>query len=136
MASKNETTNSPVHEFKVLHTGQRAFENPFLMVYYFLFITSKTFQALPFHFKDILQHFKFVNWRIRFLMSRTGYKTSKASISYSTRPTCLFCSPEGIINLQTNTTIRYTTLLYIFLINFQRLFTFLVITTSWNGRNF
>ena len=23
--------------------------------------------------KDILQHFKFVNWRIRFLMSRTGY---------------------------------------------------------------
>ena len=26
-----------------------------------------------FDFKDILQHFKFVNWRIRFLMSRTGY---------------------------------------------------------------
>ena len=24
-------------------------------------------------FKDILQHFKFVNWIIRFLMSRTGY---------------------------------------------------------------
>ena len=23
--------------------------------------------------KDILQHFKFVNWKIRFLMSRTGY---------------------------------------------------------------
>ena len=29
-----------------------------------------------FYFKDILQHFKFVNWRIRFLMSRTGYKTT------------------------------------------------------------
>ena len=30
-----------------------------------------------FDFKDILQHFKFVNWRIRFLMSRTGYMLIK-----------------------------------------------------------
>ena len=37
-----------------------------------------------FYFKDILQHFKFVNWRIgglknwriRFLMSRTGYRSA------------------------------------------------------------
>ena len=34
---KNESTNSPIHESKVLHKGQRAFYNPFLMVYYFLF---------------------------------------------------------------------------------------------------
>ena len=25
VTSKNETTNSPIHEFKVLHKGQRAF---------------------------------------------------------------------------------------------------------------
>ena len=38
------------------------------MVYHFNFITSKTFQALLFilkALKDILQHLKFVNWRIR-----------------------------------------------------------------------
>ena len=34
VTSKNGTTNSPIHEFKVLHKGQRAFKNPFLMVYY------------------------------------------------------------------------------------------------------
>ena len=27
MTSKNETTNSPIHEFKVLHKGPRAFKN-------------------------------------------------------------------------------------------------------------
>jgi hypothetical protein len=43
VTSKNETTNSPIHKFKVLHTGQRAFQSPFLMAYYFLFITLKTF---------------------------------------------------------------------------------------------
>ena len=31
-----------------------------------------------FYFKDILQHFKFVNWRIRFLMSRTGNNLFRA----------------------------------------------------------
>ena len=33
VTSKNETTNSPIHQFKVLHKGQRAFKTPFLMVY-------------------------------------------------------------------------------------------------------
>ena len=32
VTSKNETTNSPIHQFKVLHKGQRAFQTPFLMV--------------------------------------------------------------------------------------------------------
>ena len=41
VTSKNQITNSPINEFKVLHTGQRAFENPYLMEYYFLFITLK-----------------------------------------------------------------------------------------------
>ena len=41
VTSKNETTNSPIHEFKVLHKDQRAFKTPFLTVYYFLFITFK-----------------------------------------------------------------------------------------------
>ena len=45
------------------------------MVYYFLFITlKKNFSLFILKaLKDILLHFKFVNWRIRFLMSRTGY---------------------------------------------------------------
>ena len=39
------------YEFKVLHKGQRAFQNPFSMVFYLLFSTLKTFSALLFHFK-------------------------------------------------------------------------------------
>ena len=34
------------------------------MVYYFLFITLKIFQASFFDFKGILQHYEFENWRI------------------------------------------------------------------------
>ena len=52
------------------------------MVYYFLFVTLKTFSFFILKaFKDILQHFKscfkFLNWWIGgfvFLMSRTGQK--------------------------------------------------------------
>ena len=29
VTSKNETTNSPIYEFKVLHKGQRVFQTPF-----------------------------------------------------------------------------------------------------------
>ena len=62
-------TNSPIHEFKVLQKGQRAFWNPFLMVYYFLFITLKNILSLDFFIlkalKDILQHFELVNSWIR-----------------------------------------------------------------------
>ena len=62
-------TKPTIHEVKVLQKGQRAFFKPLLMVYYFLFITSKK-HFKPCFFvlkalKDILQHFKFVNWRIR-----------------------------------------------------------------------
>ena len=56
VTSKNETTNLPIHEFKVLLKGQRAFYIPFLTVYYFLFIALKTFKALPFHFKGFKTH--------------------------------------------------------------------------------
>ena len=45
MTSKNETTNSPIHEFNVLHKGMTAFSNPFLMVYYLFLI---------YYFKKIL----------------------------------------------------------------------------------
>ena len=54
---------------------------PFLMVYYFLFITLKTFKPCFFILKalnDILQHFRFLNWWIGgfvFLMSGTGYSS-------------------------------------------------------------
>ena len=40
-----------------------------VLIYYF----KKHFKPCFFYFKDILQQFKFMNWRIRFLMSRTGY---------------------------------------------------------------
>ena len=50
VTSKNKTANSPIHEFKVLHKGQRAFLNPFLMVYYFLFVTLKKILSIAFSF--------------------------------------------------------------------------------------
>ena len=40
-----------------------------VLIYYY----KKHFKPCFFYFKDILHPFKFVNWRIRFLMSRTGY---------------------------------------------------------------
>ena len=46
----HEFTNSPIHEFKVLHRGQRAFSNLFLMVNHFLFITLKNILSLTFSF--------------------------------------------------------------------------------------
>ena len=79
VTSKNEITNSPIHEFKVLHKGQRAFYSLSIIVYYFLSYFKKHFKPCFFilkALKDPLQHFKFVNWWIRgfvFLMSRTGY---------------------------------------------------------------
>ena len=40
------------------------------MVYYFLFITLKNILSLVFYFKDILQHFRFVNsWIGEFVVS-------------------------------------------------------------------
>ena len=53
VTSKNKTTNSPILEFKVLHKGQRAFLNPFLMVYYFLFLTLKNIFSIAFSFQMI-----------------------------------------------------------------------------------
>ena len=50
VTSKNETTNSPIHEFKVLYKGQRAFQNSFVMVCYFLFIALKNILSLAFSF--------------------------------------------------------------------------------------
>ena len=50
VTSKNETTNSPILGFKVLHKGQRAFKNPFLIKCYFLFITLKNILSLSFSF--------------------------------------------------------------------------------------
>ena len=75
VTSKNETTNSPIHE--VLHKGQRAF-------YYFekhikpcFFNIKRAFvKGFKIHFAA-LQIRELLNWRIRgfvFLMSRTGYK--------------------------------------------------------------
>ena len=62
--SKNETTNSPIYELKVLHKGHK----PLFMVYNVIFITfKKHFKPCFFHFKGLKRHFlhfKFVNWRI------------------------------------------------------------------------
>ena len=46
VTSENETTNSPIHQFK----DQRAFCNPFLLVYFFLSITVKNIWSLAFSF--------------------------------------------------------------------------------------
>ena len=48
--SKNETMNFPIHQFKVLHNGQRAFWNPFRMGHFFFFITLKYILCLAFSF--------------------------------------------------------------------------------------
>ena len=55
MTSKNETTISPIHEFKVLHKGMTAFSNPFLMVYYLFIIYyfKKHFKPCPFILKAL-----------------------------------------------------------------------------------
>ena len=62
----HEFTNSRI---TVLQKGQRVFLNPFLMVYYFLYIYYFKKHFNPSFFilkalKDILQHFKLVNWLI------------------------------------------------------------------------
>ena len=76
---KNETTNSPIYELKVLHKGKRALLKPLFndllfLIYYFKNHFKPYFLILE-ALKDILQHFNFENWWIRsfvFLMSRTG----------------------------------------------------------------
>ena len=89
MTSKNETTNSPIHEFKELHKGQRAFENHFLMAYHFLFIKyfKKHFKTCFFiskPLKYILQHFEFVSWWIRgFVLWEKIFKWLRKVFSHS-----------------------------------------------------
>ena len=51
--SKNETMKSPIREFKVLQKGQRAFYNPFLKMYYFLFMTLKNILSLAVSFQRL-----------------------------------------------------------------------------------
>ena len=65
VTSKNETTNSPIHKFKVLQKRPDSLLNPLFNCVLFLISYFKKkfkrcfsiFKAL----KDILQHFKFVN---------------------------------------------------------------------------
>ena len=63
--SWHQKTNSPIHESKVMHKRQTAYKKPFLMACWFLFTTYLK-KHLFFDFEYILQHFKFVNWRIPF----------------------------------------------------------------------
>ena len=76
--SKNETTNSPVHQFTCCIKAREPFKILFNGVLFLIHYFKKHFKPCFFNLKalkDILQHFKFVNWRIRgfvFLMSRTG----------------------------------------------------------------
>ena len=46
----HEFSNSQIHKMKVLHKCQRAFSNPCLIVYYFLFIALKNILSLTFSF--------------------------------------------------------------------------------------
>ena len=67
VTSKIETTNSSIHEFKVLHKSQRAFYVKLLfdsvefLIYYFKKHFKPCFFILKV-LKDILKHIKFVNW--------------------------------------------------------------------------
>ena len=65
ITSKNEATNSPIHEFKVLHKDQRGFQTPFLTVYYFLCITLKNI----FHFKGLTFCSNLNSWIGEFVVS-------------------------------------------------------------------
>ena len=69
MTSKIETTNSQIHKFKILQKGQRAYWNPCIMVniLFLIHYFKKHFKPCFFilkALKDILQHFKFVKWRL------------------------------------------------------------------------
>ena len=72
MTSKDETTNSPIHEFKVSHEGQIASQNPCLVVYCFLFINLKNILSLHelvnswFRFFDVTNKLKIgLNTKLR-----------------------------------------------------------------------
>ena len=76
--SKDEITKSPICKFKVLHVREPS-KIPGLGVLFLTYYFWKKIWPCLFYFKGfkrILQHFKFVNWRICgfiFLMSRIGY---------------------------------------------------------------
>ena len=69
VTSKNET-NSPIHEFKVLQNVFKIKKTRLKM--FFKVINKGKLHITPLKSLYVIQHFKFVNWRIRFLMSKTG----------------------------------------------------------------
>ena len=81
VTSTNETTNSPIHQITNWNCCIKAWE-PFTTLLHSRIISylllSKMFLALTFHFKDILEHFELVNWRIRnFFFDVTNKKIHK-----------------------------------------------------------
>ena len=71
MTSKNENTNSPIHEFKVQHKGQRVLKNRFQLciISYFKCYFKKHVKVCFFilkALKDILHEFELVNLWFRF----------------------------------------------------------------------
>ena len=70
VAPKNETTNSPINEYKVLHKCQRLYQRAFLLslfngILFVIYIFKTNFKPCLFilkTLKDNLQNFKFVNW--------------------------------------------------------------------------
>ena len=60
-----------------------------------------------------MQHFNFVNWRIRFLMSRTGYKGQKMGNNYNNKQTMLALVQKfvsGIISFSQTNILQCTSL--------------------------
>ena len=79
VTSKIEFSNSPIVQFsnfKCCIKAKEPFNGVLVLIHHF----KKYLKPRFFYFKGILQHFKFEiwrigeleNWRIRFLMSRTG----------------------------------------------------------------
>ena len=106
VTSKNETMNSPIHEFKVLHKG--LLKLPFNGVSFLLCYVKK--RSKPYFFimkalNDNLQYFKIVNWWIHgfgFLMWSTGY----ASLSKKClRNPELYGIPDPLTTLQNDPTL-------------------------------
>ena len=61
VTSKNETKNSPIHEFRPESLLKPLFNGALFLIYYFKKDFKPCFFILT-ALKDILQHFELVNW--------------------------------------------------------------------------
>ena len=79
VTSKNETTNSPIHQFTNLKCCKNFWPESLLKPPFNDVLLNNSKNTCFFHFKGFKRHFaalsirELVNWWFRFLMSRTGW---------------------------------------------------------------